>query len=212
MSDPTPPRPGTPAHSTRQQLDELEALMQQMLALPVNEIGADTGPIPELPSFALSEGPVTPEETQAPSPPAGSPALGSRETIPWHPPILAAETAAAPWPDRRPEASEQNGARSTLAVLSDSPPLPAGRYRLAPLAVAEETDSPGKGQRLPRAGWWFRSLVWSNRTFDRGAAQLGRPGRWLRGPRGRTWLGWMGVVFLVAALAWGILDVMGWTW
>lgn len=39
-------RPTGPAHPTRQQLDELEALMQRMLELPVNHLDEDAGSPP----------------------------------------------------------------------------------------------------------------------------------------------------------------------
>jgi hypothetical protein len=37
-------------------------------------------------------------------------------------------------------------------------------------------------------------------------------GHWLRAPGGRALLGWAGLLLLVAAVAWLLLDEMGWTW
>jgi hypothetical protein len=58
----------------------------------------------------------------------------------------------------------------------------------------------------------LQPLVWANRAFDGCAARLGPPGRWLCGPRGKALLGWTGLALLSAAVAWGVLDWMGWTW
>jgi hypothetical protein len=53
-------------------------------------------------------------------------------------------------------------------------------------------------------------VLWVNRTFDRGTEWLGRPGRWLRGHHGRTFLGWLGISLLALALAWQLLAWIGW--
>jgi hypothetical protein len=56
-------------------------------------------------------------------------------------------------------------------------------------------------------------VVWSNRVFDRWTVRMGGAfGRWLRGPQGRALLGWTGLILLASALAWGMIDWMGWTW
>jgi hypothetical protein len=58
----------------------------------------------------------------------------------------------------------------------------------------------------------LRQLVWANRVFDACASRCGPVGRWLCGPVGRTALGCVGLLLLVGALAWGLLDWIGWTW
>jgi hypothetical protein len=65
-------------------------------------------------------------------------------------------------------------------------------------------------RRGSQVGLWKWPLVWSNRLFDRLTVPLGEPGRWLRGPTGRACLGWSGVLFLVTAAVWSVLDWMGW--
>jgi hypothetical protein len=52
-------------------------------------------------------------------------------------------------------------------------------------------------------------LLWSNRVFDRSTRWLGNPGRWLRSARGRTVLGWVGLVLWSIVLALGILRLIG---
>jgi hypothetical protein len=58
----------------------------------------------------------------------------------------------------------------------------------------------------------IRPLVSVNRAFDRLTGRFGRPGRWLRGPRGRGLLGWSGLLFFAVAAGWAVLEWMGWTW
>jgi hypothetical protein len=50
-------------------------------------------------------------------------------------------------------------------------------------------------------GWLLGTLLWINRTFDRWTGWLGRIGRWLRGPLGRTVLGWVGLGLWAVALS-----------
>jgi hypothetical protein len=247
MSTPLPPRrPGPPAaNATRQLLDELDALMERMLALPVNDLGdtlehettapADALEAPSVaattafpqpavesspPRAALSEmlPGLTKESTNAtdgrplgphppfPEPPAPHGQLDQRPGL--EPPVTAGPPAFSPtglWP-------------LPSVVCSDAAPFPAG-----PETAPARQPVPGlpchtaANRRVmpaaPRlAGWWGRSLVWSNRTFDRWTCRLGRPGRWLQGTTGRTLLGWLGISLLCAAAVWGLSTWFDWTW
>jgi hypothetical protein len=78
MSDATV-RPGGAAHPTRQQLDDLEALMQRMLALPVNQVESE--PEAELP--VLETEAVRSEE------PAWQPVTPTVETVVSKPPSIS---------------------------------------------------------------------------------------------------------------------------
>jgi hypothetical protein len=80
-----------------------------------------------------------------------------------------------------------------------------------PAEVTEEHPSPPPS-RHRQVGWGFRPLLWMNKSFDQATVGLGAPGRWLRGPRGRTFLGVAGLLLLGSAVAWGVLDWMGWPW
>ncbi|HXG09993.1 MAG TPA: hypothetical protein VNK04_09405 [Gemmataceae bacterium] len=167
MSAPSPPRPADAVEQhpdmrsalTRQQLDELDALLRRMLELPV---------------YPTEEGP-------APAEPAPSLA------------VPAPEPVALP-------SSEPAGPRALPPVESPAADLPVS-------PVSEPTEE----ETLPIA-WWLRPILWGNRTFDRGVARLGRPGRWLRQPSGRTLLGVTGLVLLAAALALLVLDWVRWNW
>jgi hypothetical protein len=167
------PRPFQP---TRQQLDELEALMQRMLALPVEppETEAASVPPPIVETAGIPEL-AEPEPTPLPS----STQFTQREPVP-------VSVAVTPEP--------------VFIVPQPEPPaLPA-----------EAVPAARPVHRRPRVDWWVRPLLWSNRTFDRCTIPLGDPGRWLRSRRGRSWLGYTGIVFFATALAWEVLDWMGW--
>src|SRR5690242_8449124 len=99
MSTPTPRRPRSPG-ATRQQLDELDDLLQRMLALPVNPAA---GGLPEaVAPVAVEDAPPPAED--APPPPADAPEAAApvAEEAPAAveaPPVAAlppAETAPAP--------------------------------------------------------------------------------------------------------------------
>jgi hypothetical protein len=181
MSDVTS-RYGPTPHPTRQQLAELEALMQRMLSLPVNQLDADAeAALPKL----LPELPVVESEEPAPAVPSE----------PTRPPIPAVATAPVSSPPARLDERFhiKAGAPSVLSKR-----LPSALPRLAPW-------------RRLRADW-LRPILWINRVFDTWTSRLGRPGRWLRSRHGRALLGALGILFLVAAVGCAILGVVGWTW
>jgi hypothetical protein len=70
-------------------------------------------------------------------------------------------------------------------------------------------SSPGSVDDDPPAPIWLWPVVGINRVYDGVMGLLGGPGRVLLGI-GRTWLGWIGLIMLAAALAWGILDWIHW--
>jgi hypothetical protein len=189
MSNSAPQQP-TPFHPTRQQLDDLEALMRRMLALPfpLAESGGHSPPASQVPSMI--------EEVQ-------QPAASVEEPIALiTPPHREAEEAA-------PTAVATVREEFTAFLPTPSAEVPSP----VPIQVTVvEAPSP-RGERQRRRGSlapWLRPLLWSNRVFDRMTAPLGEPGRLLRGARGRSWLGWSGLLFLATAVAWGVLDWMGW--
>ncbi len=171
------PQPPVPFQPTRQQLDELEALMRRMLDLPMDPRDAEA---PTLPAPLL-------DAVIAPEP--------------------VAEEMALPPPGWRHD--------DATALFSEAVPFPAG-VTLAPPEPAPAPPEPSAiTTRRPRrrstgGTLLLRPLLWSNRLFDRLTVLLGEPGRWLRSPPGRTWLGWSGLLMLATAVAWGVLDWMGW--
>ena len=214
MSTPASPSP------THQQLDELDALLQRMLELPVNPLDEDlviTAPPPEpvptmspaekvvampLPLVAASalaeQLPAESHRPNLPSPPVaggegpGVRGVGASTPSPPAPlPRSGGEGREVLFVSSKPQAAE------TAAPRDPKPMTPAHSY----------TPTPS----LPHSPRWLRLLIESNRIFDRGMARLGRPGRWLRRPRGRALLGWTGLLFLAAALTLVLLDWIGWT-
>jgi hypothetical protein len=208
MSSPTPSRPSPPVHPTLQQLDELEILMQRMLALPVSP--AEGGEEPEEPPMQRSV-----------------PLVGSQEVPPATvvlrtPPRSVPESFLPPLNGGTAVEPRHAEPMPSVAVDPGSDPVanpPESPFVTPPLeATVGQWLPPGKRPRSPvsrrrnRIVPWRRPLLWSNRLFDRWALQYGRgPGRWLRGAEGRALLGWTGLLLLVTALAWGILDWIGWT-
>jgi hypothetical protein len=198
MSDATP-RPTTPAQPTRQQLDDLEALMVRMLALPTD--------------------PMTEDSEKSAPPSVASPAGSSEKeaiTLGPSPSPVYRESPGLGGPGQRKSSNA-----ATERIL---PPVPV-HESLAPLASGALPHQPAAGSRkiLPKSRkplWGLRRwrpvfilapLVWFNIVFDHFIGHFGKPGRWLRQSLGRQVLGWLGLLMLAAALALGILDVMGWT-
>jgi hypothetical protein len=191
MSTPTVP-PSSPNNPTRQLLDDLDALMERMLALPVEDVEGDPLPTPRSP---LLREPVAPLIAPIEAPPSLTPRVEMiRSTVP--PPAGPASCL----PDRP---------APTAAATTTSPPPVVAAPRWSPKGILT------RGIDVPppeiRAAWWMRPVLWSNRAFDRATLRLGPFGRWLRGETGRTLLGWTGLLLLGLALTCLVLDVAGWT-
>ncbi len=206
MSAP-PPRPPTSASPTRQQIDELEALMHRMLALPLAPLTDDPGApptrpaaeVPRKPELRTSAPAPRPEEIQAePPPPEFILPAWPESSIRIDPPRSAASS-----PTEEPDIAPPPAADPAAEL---GPWLPAGN---PPTLTSRRSR---RDRHRPRIAPWRHPVLWSNRTFDRWTLRLGSPGRWLRGPQGRALLGWTGLLLLAAALAWGVLDWIGWTW
>ena len=176
------PRP-RPLSPTRQQLDELDALLERMLALPVSAAdepaAASTAELPAPPAAppALPEPPPPPRPAVAvplPTPPAAP--------VPAVPPAaaLAAVNAPAPPAVRRPPAVP----RPSLPLFQPAPPPPL----------------------------WLAPVVLLNRGYDRLTLRLGTTGRWLRHSGGRATLGYAGLLLLAVALGIALFDWIGWPW
>jgi hypothetical protein len=202
----TPSPPG----STRQLLDELDALMQRMLALPVEQED-DAAPAPERTKTPVADGPAeksaAPEAAELPAPqtvalavsPLPPPSGGEGPP----PPSSKGEGERAPAPPPR----------------QDGPELPAGPHGLTPLGseVFATLTTPTPFRPRPTAprpvtrraasanGVLFWPVRGLNYAFDRVTHRLGAPGRWLRGRRGRAVLGWVGIALLMGALGWQML-------
>lgn len=201
----------SPASSlpTRQQLDEIDALLKRMLTLP---------PLPGE-SADPSESPTAPMTYPAPSirevPPPRNPSPGEplvREwrvewpqapapqpssVVAWGSPAPAGPPPAvgpAPVPVAAPVAANH------LPFAVEIPAGPAPIPGQPPPSTVEPPDS------LP-----IQLLVLLNGTFNVLTYLLGPVGTWLRGP-GRTALGWCGILLLLAAAAWAAGEWIGYDW
>jgi hypothetical protein len=191
MSTPARPMPSTPVHSTRQELDELDALMQQMLALPAEEPDEFDDPLPEA-RLAADTHASSPRLVETASGAGASPQLPALPAL-----LLEEERSVTAGAAPEPSPFEGFDVRPVRADVHKPEPPPSSRTAAG---------------RRPRAAWWLRPLVWPNQAFDRSTHWLGAPGRWLRGPQGRSLLGWLGLLFLSGALGWVALDTIGWPW
>src|SRR5262245_17390201 len=184
MSDATL-RPTPPGHPTRQQLDELEALMQRMLSLPIDpaDESSDQGAI----SLQPPPEPLSPAAVTSPW-----------QVVPNEPLPLKAESPAKAPANEMPAFGIPKQPEGLPVVTSASTPAatgPAGRRMVLK-------------RRKAIFGWrrWnmlglLAPLIWFNVGFDHLTSRMGRPGRWLCGSLGRMVLGWLGLLLLAAAIA-----------
>jgi hypothetical protein len=211
MSSAKTPEGKEPAslQSTREMLDELDALMDRMLALPVNDLEEATSPARETVRMPMVSATLTVLESPAAEAeaPARSETPPPRETTPTY------RTDLAP-------ASTEVASAKALASMPQVEAEPVPEEAIPPsimnLTVPSVKLTPVVTPlRVPRrsvAGMCLLPLLWFDRGFDLVAGFLGRPGHWLRGPRGRHFLGMTGLTLLVVAGLWLVKDWLGWTW
>jgi hypothetical protein len=248
----------------RQQLDELDALLQRMLTLPVNQPSEASGPAPEPPPsppvekpkpraplhslerFTLPPLPAK-EQTppapvmvkdQPPSPRPEPPAKRRGPVVvfqPVHSPTTLTVASSPsitvePLPETKEETSSVVMAAAAAVASAPAPgwgPIPEAPPTSAPILPPQKTEPepelpPARSPFLERhqarlrerrrSKPWMGPLAGINYLFDRFAIVFGSPGLWLTGPDGRAVLGWMGLGFLLAALAILAGDWLGWSW
>jgi hypothetical protein len=191
-----------PLHPVRQQLDELDGLLQRMLELPVEPAPEDA--LPRLPGEGSAEANGNAVALESSGPELDSPQY--------------AEPSFSDFQFSSTGDGSETGAASALPSLSAStlgevrPQLGAawvGTKEPAPSAQTSSSQTQiWEGETSP----WVWPLVVLNRAVDRCLNRLGRPGRWCQGTLGRACLGFLGLLLLVGALLWGILDWIQWTW
>jgi hypothetical protein len=202
------PRSSSLDRETRQQLDELDALMQRMLALPVDPPDNLVNP-----PIQQSAGDTTSEGTSVYSEAGPGAALAPEPTFPLQveQPREKGDSPLDPVPlPSPPERMESWGNTSRAPVVVpfaglDSP-------RTVEVKLGKSPGVSAENARSRRVAWPVYPLLWINWPFDRATGLLGPLGRWLRGPGGRALLGWGGLLLLAAALAWLAWDGLGWTW
>jgi hypothetical protein len=222
------PRP-TSEHDfdpTRQQLEDLQSLLDRMLQIPVLQPGDVAEHV--LPALRL-KGPSL-------LVPPGSREIDSKNSLPTasvEPPLapvppplkrLTEPIVVAPAPLLGPAQSvraKSEPQQSIVVTAAASSPSPAGT---APTPVQSENEpvqwppialaipSSGVTAKLPRfdvgppqplALLPLRAINW---CFDTALSPLGTPGRWLSSRPGRNLLGWTGVILILLAAGWGTTE------
>lgn len=225
----------SPHQQTRQQLEELDSLLQRMLSLPVNPATA-SAPVPAATPEAFAPSPPTqtlPARSAAsdatvqswrvqnpmqeptilpfsnPQPPLATPV----EPLPE--PRFFATSAAAPAPAMAASPLPYTmvfGPQTTAAGMPAAnvlPPMYApGMGIPAPQWEAPKTAALDRPP-LPMSLW---PIYLINRIFDLLTLPLGPLGSWLRQSSGRNVMGWMGVLMILAAIGWAVADWYGLDW
>ena len=218
MSSP-PPLP--PAHPTRQQLDELDALLRRMLEPDsAPEPAAETPPEPP-PGPAVSYRVIQPA-AEGPAATAADTTKPDEEQ--WVPLRSTWQPSPHTWGPLAESWQQAQAARGAPPGPPDSPsppaPTPAPEAATPPPIIrpvsgfVQRQPEPTGPEALaaPPISRWLRPLLWCNRGFDALTGPLGAPGRWLRGRRGRAVLGAVGLLCLAAAVARAVAEGIGWTW
>jgi hypothetical protein len=227
---------------TRQQLDELDALLQRMLSLPLSSADPATLKAPSTSAEAFAPLPPTLPAMPA-APPRSSSHAGVQawrvETVP----PVAQLMGSAPGQDELPLADPVD----SPAVPPYAPPPPQPRFSVPQIpsanpqgqaaspsvpypfmavygqsgqvpASAQEAAIPAPQWQSPKAvvepgtPFILWPLVPVNWVFDLFTHLLGPLGFWLRRPSGRTALGWLGILMIVGAVGWAVADWYGMDW
>lgn len=228
-------RSSEPVPPTRQQLDELDALLQRMLALPVNQL-EEQPPAeaePETPPAAeaappRSAGPpvsyVVVETAQPPKMPDETPAPTAEDDGgDWVPLRSSWQPSDQTWGPLAEKWLQNHSPGSLSAELPPppEPPVPPSATEEPPAARIENefvglssptavAAPPPTEDGPPPVAWPLLPLVGLNKAFDACLTPLGPPGRWLSSPPGRMVLGFVGVLCLGAALVLAFGDGFGW--
>ena len=185
----------TPLPTTRQMLDDLDALMERMLSVPV----ADAEPTVAAPKLSARLTLLEPaRQPPAPMParkPVEAPVMQETPSAP--PPAIAAPVASAHY--TRVPATE-------LEPISNDVLPPSMLPRITQLLSEIPDEAPSALGMIHAPLWWI------NVAFDGCTHLLGRPGAFLRDAGGRLIVGLLGVVLAILAAGWFAKDWWGWTW
>jgi hypothetical protein len=203
----------SPASSlpTRQQLDEIDALLKRMLTLPPLPGEAAEPPPPALPAAPMTYPAPSVREVPPPRDPSPgepvvrewrvewpqAPAPQPASVVAWGSPAPAGPPSVVgsdPFPVAAPVAANH------LPFAVEVPVGPALIPGQPPPSTVEPPDS------LP-----VQFLVLVNGTFNILTYLLGPLGTMLRGP-GRAALGWCGILMLLAAAVWTAGEWAGYDW
>lgn len=214
MANKVPVRGETSLQSTKRLLDELDVLMEKMLALPVTpEDGSEE--MPRLPKVSAT---LTVLESSAASP---APFLdgetvdeASRDRTNAGPTVESPRLDAAspiqePHKDFEAPTIPFQAAATTPAPASESIPEGVIPPALLDVKVPKISVLPVAGRALGTV--LLQPLLLINGVFDLCLNFAGPLGKWLKTGRGRNTLGVAGVLLMLLAVGWLIRDWMSWT-
>jgi hypothetical protein len=201
--------PSPAALPTRQQLDEIDALLKRMLTLP---------PLPGEPA----------EPEPPPAPAVVYPAPTVREVPPPRDPLPGEPVVRewrAEWPAPTPQPASVVAwgspvtagpptafAASPAPVPVAAPPVYAVPVPAEPVVFAAPVPGQPPPSNVPTpAALPVQFLLLLNGTFNLLTYLLGPPGAWVRGS-GRNALGWAGILMLLAAGVWAAGEWAGYEW
>ncbi|MBM4068632.1 MAG: hypothetical protein FJ271_06760 [Planctomycetes bacterium] len=213
--------------NTRQMLDELDVLMEKMLALPVNQVDESVATLPAPAAVA------PPAAREAPRPAGDTSrraeqAPGTFETqaqvLVGQLSILHSPATHQALPSPKTPARDDRASAAALAKVPAREDAALGSFSvvdttsefLPPLSslapAVAEIQLPAPRRFRLRFSLRPRPLLWINQGFDVLTQRLGLPGSWLRHTSGRALLGALGLVLLSVALTWWLKETLGWTW
>jgi hypothetical protein len=195
---------------TRQQLDELDALLQRMLSLPVNppEAASPNPPAPAANRYNEIQGPAfaaAPRLAPPPMPAAELPRPRLPEPAPLPVPAARPPVAQVPAPEPTLPITDWNAVTTTPPADRRAAPLPfasAAAYAMPAVAPVP----PPRGESVPAALWPLVAVNWSVDTL---LGFFGPPGRFLRSALGKNLLGLIGIALLAYTTA-HIASEQGW--
>jgi hypothetical protein len=215
---------------TRQQLEDLQALLDRMLQIPVlqpTDVPDDVLPARRVKSPSL----LVPSGSREDDPQHVLPAPRLEPPVAPHaPPSLLKPSAqaigvaptGAPGPAQPGEAKSRPLSSIVVAAIP-SPPSPLSpivqiKSELVdwpPIAISARLSSPAARPRqydpAPPQSLALAPLRAINWCFDRTVSPLGAAGRWLRSRTGRSVLGWTGILLVLVAAGWGTTEA-AWRW
>src|SRR5262249_16262429 len=212
MATPTPTQ-----LPTRQQLDEIDALLRRMLALPplAGEARAQPATSPPAPTpVGVNYATPTIREVPPPQPAVAGEPVVHEWRVGWQQPAAAASPSVLTW-----------GAPVPLATLAEAPydPQPSAYLFQSPPATQSPTYTTAAPPVLalpvpapastapPSISPLLCPLIPLNLAFNFATSLLGRLGTWLRGS-GRTLMGWLGIGMILTAVGWAAGEWFGYDW
>lgn len=211
--------------ATRQQLDELDALLQKMLGQPATlpDVTKPPEPRAKAPVQPVAQTPPPPRPPQFPVPevaygvpPAAAFAASSQQTT------------EQPASEKRPGWAIDLNPKEGSSVLGNNhgnvqQVMPAARPMASPLLSVTTIPSPSTDTMIPitrgqsqavavEVPLPLRPIAWVSDRCDAMLNACGPLGRMFTSPTGRSLMGYVGLAMLAASAASGALAWVGWSW